>query len=81
MEFVAQFYHEQILGNGYFLHVLPRHASSREIACIKGRQYINEVEVTQGDQCKYGAGAPHGPHRGSPVKKPTGFMSNAQELL
>ena len=32
----------------------------------------------QGDQCQYGAEARHGKHRGRPVKKPTGFLTNAE---
>ena len=42
---------------------------------------IPGVEITYGDQCQYGAEAKSGPEKGSPVKKPTGFLSNSPQVL
>ena len=39
------------------------------------------VKLVQGDQCQYGAETAGGDGRTEPVKKPTGFMSNAPRLL
>ena len=38
------------------------------------------VTLTHGDQCQYGAQVAHGPLKGCPVKKPTGFISNSKSL-
>ena len=32
------------------------------------------------DQCQFGASVKHGKLKGEPVKKPTGFMTNASEV-
>ena len=81
MQFVAQLYLDQIYEGRYFLHEHPKHASSWELECMRRMRLIPGVEVVQGDQCQYGAEAPHGPNKGSPVLKPTGFMSNSKEIL
>ena len=78
MEFVAELYHEQVEGNRYFLHEHPRYATSWQLKCMEQLQELPGVETVRGDQ--YGAVAPHGPDRGCPVKKPTGFMSNSLEI-
>ena len=39
------------------------------------------VQTITADQCQLGAEVPSGPSRGQPVKKATGFMSNAPLLL
>ena len=81
MQFVAQLYLDQIFGERYFLHEHPRHASSWELECMRRLRLIPGVAVVRGDQCQYGAEAPRGPNKGSPVLKPTGFMSNSAEVL
>ena len=81
IEFVAMLYHEQIQGGRYFLHEHPKWATSWELKCMKELQNIATVGVVQGDQCQFGSEAKSGPHRGQPVKKPTGFMSNSPKLL
>ena len=81
MQFVAQLYLDQILDGRYFLHEHPKHASSWELECMRRLRLIPGVNVVRGDQCQYGAEAPHGPNKGSPVLKPTGFMSNSAEVL
>ena len=81
MQFVAQLYLDQILDGRYFLHEHPKYASSWELECMRRLRLIPGVEVVQGDQCQYGAEALHGPNKGSPVRKPTGFMSNSAEVF
>ena len=39
------------------------------------------VELTHGDQCQYGAEVAHGALKGSPIKKPTGFLSNSRQVV
>jgi hypothetical protein len=39
----------------------------------------NDVKVV-GGQCQYGAEIKTGIHRGDPIKKPTGFMTNSSEI-
>ena len=80
MEFVAELHHEQVEGNRYFLHEHTRYATSWQLKCMKQLQEPPGVETVRGDQCQYGAVAPHGPDRGCPVKKPTGLMSNSTEI-
>ena len=41
---------------------------------------IPGVTFTYGDQCQYGAQVAHGPLKGCPIKKPTGFFSNSKSL-
>ena len=79
MRFVSELYHEQVAGNRYFLHEHPRYATSWQLDCMKELQDLPSVDTVRGDQCEYGAVAPHGPTKGRPVKKPTGFMSNSLE--
>ena len=81
LEFVASLYREQIEDGLYFLHEHPRWASSWKVKGMKALQMIDGVELVQGDQCQYGAMARRGKHRGSPVLKPTGFLSNSPKIL
>ena len=81
MEFVAQLYHDQISEGRYFVHEHPQFASSWDLECIKRLLRLPGVGKTRGDQCQYGAEAPHGPLKGCPVMKPTGFMSNSPMIL
>ena len=81
LEFVAQLYREQIEGGRFFLHEHPEHATSWEVEAIKSILEIPGVDWVGADQCVYGQEVQHGQHRGQPVKKPTGFMSNAPMLL
>ena len=41
---------------------------------------IPGVTVTYGDQCQYAAQVAHGPPKGCPIKKTTGFLSNSKSL-
>ncbi len=47
----------------------------QDLLCVDG------VGLIHADQCQLGAEARTGDHRGDPLKKATGFMSNAEELL
>ena len=81
LEFVAELYRDQLADGRYFLHEHPRSASSWDLDCMQRLQSTAGVDTVCGDQCQYGAEAPHGPRKGDPVKKPTGFMSNSPEIL
>ena len=81
IEFVAQLYHDQVSEGRYFLHEHPQFASSWDLECIKRLLRLPGVGRNRCDQCQYGAEAPHGLLKGCPVMKPTGFMSNAPEIL
>ena len=81
MEFVTQLYRDQVAEGRYFLHEHPQFASSWDLECVKRLMQLPGVDRTRGDQCQYGAEAPHGPMKGWPVMKPTGFMSNSPEIL
>ena len=81
MEFVAQLYLDQLAEGRYFLHEHPKFATSWELECMRRLRLIPGVSVVRADQCQYGAEAPRGPHKGSPVLKPIGFMSNSLEVL
>ena len=81
MEFVTQLYRDQVAEGRYFLHEHPQFASSWDLEFVKRVMQLLGVDRTRGDQCKYGAEALHGPMKGWPVMKPTGFMSNSLEIL
>ncbi len=81
MDFVASLYLEQLQDGLYCLHEHPRFASSWELPCIEELLKVDGVNIVRGDQCQCGAQASHGPTRGSPILKPTGFMSNSSKVL
>ena len=80
LDFVASLYEEQADGGRYFLHEHPLNATSWEVPSISRVLRRGDVERVHGDQCQYGASVRHGPLKGSPVKKPTGFMTNAPRV-
>ncbi len=81
LDFVISLYHEQLEGGRYFLHEHPRTAASWQEAKIQDLLCVAGVGLTHADQCQFGAEVRAGDHRGDPLKKATGFMSNAEELL
>ncbi len=81
LRFVVQLYREQLEGGRYFLHEHPRFATSWGEPCIEALMEIPDVELVRADQCQYGSEVFVGVHRGKPIKKPTGFLSNAPRLL
>ena len=80
MRFVAELYAEQSAGGRYFLHEHPAYASSWQLECIADVMKLPNVQRVTGDQCMYGAEIQSGPDRGEPINKPTGFMTNSDEL-
>ena len=74
--FCVDLYMEQIEGGRYFVHEHPAHATSWQEDCMKKLMGEPGVETATCDQCMYGSEAADG----SPVKKPTTFLTNAPEL-
>ncbi len=81
LEFVAQIYQEQIDGDRFFLHEHPETAGSWSEKCIANVLQNKEVQRVVGDQCQYAQEVMYGTYHGQPVRKATGFMSNAPRLL
>ena len=81
VNFVVELYRDQIARGCYFLHEHPLHATSWQHDPVKELLARDDVQLGEADQCQYGAEAVHGKDIGKPLKKPTGFMSNAPELV
>ena len=73
----CKLYARQMERGAYFLHEHPAGASSWDEACVLGILSRSGVRRVVADQCQLGQRTDDG----SPIKKPTGFMSNATELL
>ena len=80
IDFVASLYREQLEGDRFFLHEHPRWATSWRITSISELLEVPGVELVHTDQCQFGAEARRGGRKGSPVKKPTGFLTNSPAL-
>ena len=80
IRFVCELYAEQVAGGRYFLHEHPAGASSWSLSHIQDLLELSGVHRVTGDQCMYGAEAQSGPDKGQPIKKPTGFMTNSEEV-
>ena len=76
LAFCVVLYRLQASGGRYFLHEHPAYATLWQNSTIGGMMSEPEVARVVGDQCLYGCEA----ESGSPVKKPTGFMTNAPEF-
>ena len=77
LAFVTELYKLQMDGGRYFLHENPESARSwgrKPMAEILQDQRVSRIT---GDQCQYGQES----HKGDPVRKSTGWMSNSPELL
>ena len=81
LEFVTQVYWEQLSDGRFFLHEHPETAGSWEETCIRDLLENSEVKRVVADQCQYGQEVQYGRYKGQPVRKATGFMSNAPRLL
>ncbi len=81
LEFVASLYLDQVAGGRFFLHEHPDGATSWAEPCIESLLDLPGVERVRGDQCQYGQEVQFGNYKGQPIKKPTGFLSNAPRLL
>ena len=83
MKFVAELYQDQLDGGRYFLHEHPRWATSWSLEVIENIRRQPSVVLVQSDQCQYGAESKTsdgGGEKGSPIMKPTGFMTNSSSL-
>ena len=80
IDFVTELYAEQVAGGRYFLHEHPDGASSWKLPSVEAILQLRGVQRVRGDQCQYGAEVCSGMHRGDPVMKPTGFMTNWPEI-
>ncbi len=81
LDFTMELYAEQVEAGRYFLHEHPKSASSWEEESVRRIRQLEGVDLVHADQCQYGNEVTFGRYRGQPVKKPTGFMSNAPALL
>ena len=81
LAFVASLYREQVEGGRFFLHEHPQAAGSWNEECIKDIMKLPGVSRVDAHQCQLGADVTIGVHKGEPVRKATGFMSNAPRLL
>ncbi len=81
LEFVCELYHDQIEDGRFFLHEHPEGAGSWEEEPISQLLLVPGVKRVTADQCQYGQEVNFSMCKGRPVKKPTGFMSNAPHLL
>ena len=64
----------------YFLHEHPIGAKSWRLRSIKRLLSLPVVRRFSGDQCQFGAKVRKGTLKGSPIRKPSGFMTNAPWL-
>ena len=64
LEFCIELYRIQIQGGRYFLHEHPETAGPWQHRCTSDLIEIPSVSRVRGDQCQYGAVAPHGPEAG-----------------
>ena len=77
IRFCCELYEEQHRQGRLFLHEQPSNASSWHLSCIRELMAKPGIARTVGDQCQYGQTAADG----RPVKKATGWLSNAPAIL
>ena len=77
LNFVCELYRIQIKNGTYFLHEHPGPALSWKLPCVQDIMAHENVDRVVGDQCQYGQSELHN----NPVKKATGWMSNAPCVL
>ena len=77
LEFCCYLYRKQIVRGADFLHEHPQGATSWREPCIQSVLQLSGVRRARGDQCQFGQVS----EAGNPVRKATGFMSNADCLL
>ena len=77
IRFCCELYEEQHRQGRFFLHEQPSNASSWHLSCIRELMAKPGIARTVGDQCQYGQTAADG----RPVKKATGWLSNAPAIL
>ena len=81
LKFVISLYREQMDGGRMFLHEHPESSASWQEEMVKDLLAMDAVDRVVGDQCRYGAEVMAGMYQGRPIRKSTGFMSNAPEVL
>ena len=77
LKWCCQLYMAQINKGAYFLHEHPAGATSWRLPEVLEVLECEGVRRIVADQCQFGQQT----DAGDPLKKPTGFMSNADELL
>ena len=77
INFVVSLYQMQVDGGRYFLHEHPAYATSWQLEAIKTLLAVPSVQRVVADQCQFGSQVQRGMHKGKPVKKPSGFMTNS----
>ena len=75
LEFCCRLYQRQVDRGLYFLHEHPAYATSWDESCMNILLAHPLIDRITADQCQLGQQA----EDGTPVKKPTGFMSNSPE--
>ena len=80
IEFMVSLYLEQYDAGRYFLHEHPRYATSWQLRRMAELMAMPGVELATGDQCQYGSVIRRGARAGDAIKKPTGFLSNSEEV-
>ena len=77
LQWCCYLYRKQVARGAYFLHEHPNSATSWREPCVLGVLSLNGGKRIRADQCMHGQES----QQGNPLKKPTGFMSNAPCLL
>ena len=80
LDFVAEIARDQIAEGRYFLFEHPQGASSWGEDSIERLSRHPDVMKVVAHQCQFGAEIQAGPHKGEPIMKPTGFLTNSPEL-
>ncbi len=81
VDFVVSLYFDQLQAGRYFLHEHPQWATSWQLPSIQQLMQVESVEKIRGDQCQFGAEIQRGSKKGSPILKPSGFVSNSLKIL
>ena len=76
LQFCCEVYAYQVHHKRYFLHEHPAMATSWATAEIQRIMSMDGVARVVGHQCQLGAES----EDGHPIKKPTGFMTNARGI-
>ena len=81
VDFVVSLYFDQLQAGRHFLHEHPQWATSWQLPSIQQLMQVESVEKIRGDQCQFGAEIQRGSKKGSPILKPSGFVSNSLKIL
>ena len=77
LEFCMELYRIQPKNGRYFLHEHPAYATSWQTDMVQSLMQEEGILKSTCDQCVYGCES----EDGSPVKKPTSFMTNSSKLV